>query len=86
MNSDFHLNSYRNFNSDFFHLVPSKFVTFGASPLNKINSGISDSMSNKQENNIFFKQIPSNQSNKFKFDFDKGSSNNKIKINNVLID
>ena len=77
MNSDFHLNSYRNFNSDFFHLVPSKFVTFGASPLNKINSGISDSISNKQENNIFLKQIPSHQSNKFKFDFDKGSSNNK---------
>ena len=75
MNSNFQLNSFRNFNSNFFQLVPSKFVTFGEGSLNKINSGLSDSQSNRCENSIIFKQIPSNPSNKFKFDLEKASTN-----------
>ena len=82
MNTDFQLNSYKNFNSDFFQLVPSKFVTLGECHLNKINSGLSESQSNKREN-IIFKQIPSNQSNKFKFDFDKNPTN--FEKNNIII-
>ena len=82
MNTDFQLNSYKNFNSDFFQLVPSKFVTLGECHLNKINSGLSESQSNKREN-IIFKQIPSNQSNKFKFDFDKKPTN--FEKNNIII-
>ena len=82
MNTDFQLNSYKNFNSDFFQLVPSKFVTLGECQLNKINSGLSESHSNKREN-IIFKQIPSNQSNKFKFDFDKKPTN--FEKNNIII-
>ena len=74
MNTDFQLNSYKNFNSDFFQLVPSKFVTFGECNLNKLNSGSSESHTNKREN-IIFKRIPSNQSNKFKFDLDRNSTN-----------
>ena len=83
MNSNFHLNSYRNFNSEFFQLVPSKYVTFGGGPLNKINSEISDSSSGRQENSIIFKQFPSNHSNKFKLDFEKDSNN--YKKNNICI-
>ena len=49
MNSDFNLNSYRNCTSEFFHLVPPKLVTFGGGSINKINSGISDNSSNKQD-------------------------------------
>ena len=82
MNTDFQLNSYKNFNSDFFQLVPSKFVTLGECHFNKINSGLSESQSNKREN-IIFKQIPSNQSNKFKFDFDKNPTN--FEKNNIII-
>ena len=82
MNTDFQLNSYKNFNSDFFQLVPSKFVTLGECHLNKINSGLSESQSNKREN-IIFKQIPTNQSNKFKFDFDKNPTN--FEKNNIII-
>ena len=82
MNTDFKLNSYKNFNSDFFQLVPSKFVTFGECHLNKINSGLSESQSNKREN-IIFKQMPSNQSNKFKFCLDKNSTN--FEKNNIII-
>ena len=82
MNTDFQLNSYKNFNSDYFQLVPSKFVTFGECHLNKINSGTSESQTNKREN-IIFKEIPSNQSNKFEFDFDKNSPN--FEKNNIII-
>ena len=76
MNSDFNLNSYRNCSSEFFHLVPPKLVTFGRGSINKINSGISESSSKKQDM-IFFKPIPSNQSKKYEFDSFKILSNNK---------
>ena len=79
MNSDFNLNSYRNCTSEFFHLVPPKLVTFGGGSINKINSGISDNSSNKQDI-IFFRQIPSNQSKKFESDSIKNLPSNK-KIN-----
>ena len=82
MNSNFQINSYRNFNSDFIHLVPSKFVTFGGSSLSKINSEISDNSSAKEDNNIIFRQFPSDQS-KFKFDSDKGFTNNRK--NNIIL-
>lgn len=85
MNSNFQLNSFRNFNSNFFQLIPSKFVTFGEGSLNKINSGISDSQSNRCENSIIFKEIPSNPSNKFKFNLEKASTNME-KNNNLLIE
>ena len=77
MNSNFHLNSIRNFNSDFFHLVPSKFVTFGEGSGNNISSEISDNLSYKNENNNIFMPNQSNQSNKFEFDFAKSPINNK---------
>lgn len=82
MNSNFQINSYRNFNSDFIHLVPSKFVTFGGSSLSKINSEISDNSSAKEDNNIIFRQFPSDQS-KFKFDYDKGLTN--YRKNNIIL-
>ena len=82
MNSNFQINSYRNFNSDFIQLVPSKFVTFGGNSLSKINSEISDNSSAREDNNIIFKQFPSEQS-KFKFDFDKGLTN--YRKNNIIL-
>ena len=82
MNSNFQINSYRNFNSDFIHLVPSKFVTFGGNSLSKINSEISDNSSARGDNNIIFKQFPSDQS-KFKFDSDKGLAN--FRKNNIIL-
>ncbi len=79
MNSNYHLNSYKNFNSNYFQLIPSKFVTFGIEPLNKINSSLSDSQSNKYNNNIIFEQIP----NKFKLDSDNYDKNNSLLKENI---
>ena len=67
MNSNFHFGSPKKFNSDYFCLIPSKYVTFGIVPLNKIDSQISENSSNK-DNDIFFRQIPSFQNDKFNFD------------------
>ena len=71
MNSNFHQNSYRNFNSDYFQLIPSKFITFGESPKEPKVTRVIDSSSNRHENNIIFRQMPSNHSNTFKFDLEK---------------
>ena len=76
MKSNYYQNSFKNFNSDVFCLIPSKYVTFGIPPLNKTNSQISENSSNK-ENNSIFKQFPSLLGDKFKFDFDKSSSKDK---------
>ena len=85
MNSNFHLNSIRNFNSDFFHLVPSKFVTFGEGPGNNPSSEISENLSNNIENNIIFNQNSNEQSNKFKFDFYKSPINNMRNYSNSKV-
>ena len=83
MNSNFHQNSFRNFNSDYFQLIPSKYITFGSTPpINRKNSGILESSSNIHENNIFFRQIPNNPSNTFKFDMEKTFKNNNNNSNN----
>ena len=75
MNSNFHLNSFKNFNSDYFCLIPSKYVTFGIVPPNKATSQISENSSNK-DNDIFLGQIPNLQNDKFNFDFNKNSPKN----------
>ena len=88
MNSNFHQNSFRNFNSDYFQLIPSKYITFGSTPpINRKNSGILESSSNIHENNIFFRQIPNNPSNTFKFDMEKTFkyNNNNSNNNNISI-
>ena len=71
MKSNYYQNSFKNFNSDYFCLIPSKYVTFGIQPLNKSLSQISENSSNK-ENNSDFKQF--SIEDKFKFDFDKSIS------------
>ena len=71
MKSNYYQNSFKNFNSDYFCLIPSKYVTFGIHPLNKSLSQISENSSNK-ENNSDFKQF--SIEDKFKFDFDKSIS------------
>lgn len=71
MKSNYYQNSFKNFNSDYFCLIPSKYVTFGIQPLNKSLSQISENSSNK-ENNSEFKQF--SIEDKFKFDFDKSIS------------
>ncbi len=76
MSLNYYQNTFKNFNSDFFCLIPSKYVTFGLPPLNKMPSQISENSSSK-ENNIIFQQFPSIQAEKFKFDFDKSSSKEK---------
>ena len=75
MKSNYYQNSFKNFNSDYFCLIPSKYVTFGIPPLNKSYSQISENSSNK-ENNSDFKQFSSED--KFKFDFDKSNSKDKF--------
>ena len=79
MNSNFNFNSYRNFNSNYFQLIPAKYVTFGVDPINKINSSISDSQSNNHDNSIIFGQ---NQ-NKFKLDANNNDRNNTTLKENV---
>ena len=76
MSLNYYQNTFKNFNSDFFCLIPSKYVTFGLPPLNKMPSQISENSSSK-DNNIIFQQFPSIQAEKFKFDFDKSSSKEK---------
>ena len=71
MKSNYYQNSFKNFNSDYFCIIPSKYVTFGIQPLNKSLSQISENSSNK-ENNSDFKQF--SIEDKFKFDFDKSIS------------
>ena len=75
MKPNYYQNSFKNFNSDYFCLIPSKYVTFGIPPLNKSYSQISENSSNK-ENNSDFKQFSSED--KFKFDFDKSNSKDKF--------
>ena len=75
MKSNYYQNSFKNFNSDYFCLIPSKYVTFGIQPLNKSLSQISENSSNK-ENNSEFKQF--SIEDKFKFDFDKSISKEKF--------
>ena len=79
MKSDYYPNSFKNFNSDIFCLIPSKYITFGIPPLYKTNSQISENSSNK-DNSSDFKQFPSLPGDKFKFDFDKCSSKDKSVI------
>ena len=76
MKSNYYQNTFKNFNSDYFCLIPSKYVTFGIPPLNKTNSQISENSSNK-DNSSVFKQFPNLPCDKFKFDFDKISSNDE---------
>ena len=72
MKSNFYLNAFNNFTSDYFCLIPSKYVTFGETPPKKINSQISDNSSNK-DNSLIFNQYPNALEDKFKFDFEKSS-------------
>ena len=82
MNSNFNLNSYRNFNSNYFQLIPAKYVTFGVEPINEINSNISDIISNKNDNSIFFGQ--SQSQNKFKLNEDNNDKNNTPSKENII--
>ena len=72
MKSNFYLNAFNNFTSDYFRLIPSKYVTFGVTPPKKINSQISENSSNK-DSSLIFNQYPNALEEKFKFDFEKSS-------------
>ena len=76
MKSNYYLNTFNNFSSDYFCLIPSKYVTFGVTPQKKPNSQISENSSNKYNSSIL-KNYPSAQEDKFKFDFDKISFKEK---------
>ena len=82
MNSNFNLNSYRNFNSNYFQLIPAKYVTFGVDPINELNSNISDIISNKNDNSIFLGQ--SQSQNKFKLNEDNNNKNNTPSKENII--
>ena len=77
MNSNFHINSFKNFNSDYFCLIPSKYATFGLIPPNKTYSVLSETPSNK-DNDIFFTKNCDFNNNKFNFDFNKISPKNQF--------
>ena len=68
MNSNYQQNSFRNFNSDYFQLIPSKFITFAANPVNPSKSELLESLSNRNENSIFFRYSQLNQNNNLEFD------------------
>ena len=77
MNSNFHINSFKNFNSDYFCLIPSKYATFGLIPPNKTYSVLSETPSNK-DNDIFFTKNCDFNNDKFNFDFNKISPKNQF--------
>ena len=81
MTLNYYQNTFKNFSSEYFCLIPSKYVTFGASPLNKTNSYISEN-SSKKDNSIYYRQFPNIQSEKFEFDLDKSAF--KEKNNNTV--
>ena len=81
MTLNYYKNTFKNFSSEYFCLIPSKYVTFGSSPFNKINSYISEN-SSKKDNSIYYRQFPKIKSEKFKFDSDKSAF--KEKFNNIL--
>ena len=81
MTLNYYQNTFKNFSSEYFCLIPSKYVTFGSSPLNKTSSYISEN-SSKKDNSIYYRQFPDLQSEKFKFDLDKSTF--KEKYNNTL--
>ena len=74
---NYYQNTFKNFSSDYFCLIPSKYVTLGIPPLNKTVSQISENSSNK-DNNSVFRQFPSLQVDKFKFGFNNSSSKDKF--------
>ena len=77
--------NYRKYlNSEFFHLVPSTFVTFGQNSSKKSNSEISDNFSNKR--GASFAKFPSSSSNDFGYEMNNDISNherNSIKFDEL---
>ena len=77
---NYYQNTLKNFSSDYFCLIPSKYVTLGIPALNKTVSQISENSSNK-DNNSVFRPFPSLQADKFKFGFNNSSSKDKFMNN-----
>ena len=77
---NYYQNTLKNFSSDYFCLIPSKYVTLGIPALNKTVSQISENSSNK-DNNSVFGPFPSLQADKFKFGFNNSSSKDKFMNN-----
>ena len=82
MNSNFNLNSYRNFNSNYFQLIPAKYVTFGVDPINEIGSNISEIITSKNDNSIFLGQ--SQSQNKPKINEGNNNRNNTPSKENII--